>query len=87
MVKRINRGGYAVSDADNDVVRLARAELTQTVNGSTTEKLAVTDLGVAFSRPTGLAVDSDGNLYVSDTANGAIRRISGGVVTTLAHRD
>ena len=77
--------GYAVSDADNDVVRLVRSETIQTVNGSTREGLTVTDLGVAFEHPTGLAADGAGNLYVSDTFNGAVRKITPeGDVTTFA---
>lgn len=76
--------GWAVSDAGNDVVRLVQAELTQTVNGHTKEKLKVTDMGVAFGHPTGLATDGDGNLYVSDTLSGAIRKITPkGEVTTV----
>src|SRR5205823_779233 len=38
-----------------------------------------------FYSPGGVAVDSAGNIYVADTANHAIRKItSGGVVSTLA---
>ena len=38
-----------------------------------------------FHTPSALAVDARGNLYVSDTGNHAVRRITpGGVVTTLA---
>jgi len=38
-----------------------------------------------FNAPQGIAADSSGNLYVADTANHTIRKItSGGVVTTLA---
>ena len=76
--------GYAVSDSDNGVVRLVRAETIQTVNGSTKENLTVTDLGVAFEHPTGLASDGAGNLYVSDTFAGAVRKITPeGEVTTF----
>ena len=32
----------------------------------------------------GLAVDSDGNLYFADTNNNVIRKVSGGVITTVA---
>lgn len=38
-----------------------------------------------FSRPAAVAMDGAGNLYVTDTANSTIRRITpGGLVTTLA---
>ena len=38
-----------------------------------------------FSGPVGVAVDGDGNLYVTDNGNHTIRKITpAGVVTTLA---
>lgn len=37
-----------------------------------------------FSRPTGVAVDTAGNVYVADYNNHLIRKISSGVVSTLA---
>lgn len=77
--------GWAVSDTENDVVRLVRGNTTQTLNGATKENLKVTDMGVAFNGPTGLAADGEGNLYVSDTRSGAVRRITPkGGVTTVA---
>jgi hypothetical protein len=37
-----------------------------------------------FSSPTGVAVAPDGSVFVSDTGNGAIRRIRNGVVSTVS---
>ena len=39
------------------------------------ERLITTQLGVVFAYPTGLAADGEGNLYVSDTHNNAVRKI------------
>jgi sugar lactone lactonase YvrE len=39
--------------------------------------------GATFKYPVGVAVDAAENVYVADTANNAIRFISGGTVTTL----
>ncbi len=77
--------GYAVSDAANHAIRLVRENGVETINGRTEEPLTVTELGVAFDYPTGLAADDEGNLYVSDTHQGAVRKISkDGMVTTVA---
>lgn len=34
--------------------------------------------------PNGVAVDSSGNLYITDTYNNRVRKVSGGVITTAA---
>ena len=67
--------GWAVSDASNNAVRVLRPDRTETANARS-NVLKMDDLGVVFSRPTGLALEPTGYLYVSDTQEGAIRIIS-----------
>jgi kumamolisin len=40
--------------------------------------------GALFNSPASVAVDSSGNIYVADTGNCVIRKITGGTVSTLA---
>lgn len=71
--------GWAVSDTRNGVVRFLR-----TGDSKSSGHTAVTDLGIRFDHPTGLAADDSGNLYVSETFQGLIKKITpDGKVTTL----
>jgi len=77
-----------VADYGNHTIRLISPALAVTtlaglpgVSGSTN----ATGTNALFYQPQGVAVDGSFNVYVTDTANGAIRKISpGGTVTTLA---
>lgn len=77
--------GWAVSDAAANVIRYIDAGGVRTAAGS--GKAGKAD-GVAervsFDRPTGLAADDDGVLYIADTGNGCIRKMDAkGRVTTI----
>ncbi len=87
-VARNSAGVYYVADASNHTIRsIAPDGTVGTLAGTAGVSGASDGLGAAarFSYPTGVAVASDGTLYVTDTNNNLIRRISsGGVVTTVA---
>lgn len=78
--------GWAVTDAGNNAVRYIGEDGVQTAAGSATAGLR-NGLGSSarFDHPTGLAADGKGNLYVADTGNNVIRKLTkSGQVTTYA---
>ncbi len=79
--------GYAVSDAGANALRYVADGRVYTLAG-TNGKAGSADgdaKSATFERPTGLAVDSDGALYVADAVAGTVRRVDkSGKVTTLA---
>lgn len=78
--------GYAVSDAGAHVVRYVANGRVYTFCGSGKEGSADgTGKAASFERPTGLALDGNGVLYVADAGNGTVRRVDAdGRVTTVA---
>lgn len=78
--------GYAVTDAENGVIRFLRGGRVQTLNCTAGESgIPQSGSTVRFTYPTGLAAGDDGCLYVSDTHKDAIRKITpDGTVTTFA---
>jgi sugar lactone lactonase YvrE len=81
-------GNLYVADAGNAVIRKIAADGTvSTIAGSAgaTGNADGTGAVARFNQPSGIAVDSSGNLYVADTLNQTIRKVtSAGVVTTIA---
>src|SRR5215212_8940786 len=81
-------GNLFVADTYNNTIRKVTSEgVVTTVAGSAglVGSADGTNGAARFSSPRGVAVDSAGNLYVADTDNNTIRKVSaGGVVTTLA---
>jgi len=81
-------GNVYVADQGNYTIRKVTAGGVVTTLAGTAGMLGSVDgTGAAarFNYPTGVAVDSSGNVYVADRDNYTIRKVTaGGVVTTLA---
>lgn len=81
-------GNLHVADWGNHTIRrITPAGVVTTLAGTPGAPGSANGTGAAarFNQPNGVAVDSAGNVYVSDAANHTIRRITpAGVVTTLA---
>lgn len=76
-----------VSDYDNHSIRKITpdGDVTTLAGSPNSGYLDASGTLAQFSGPSGLTVDLDGNVYVADTGNNLIRKISSlGVVTTLA---
>src|ERR1035441_196004 len=81
-------GNVYVADSQNKTIRKVASDgVVTTLAGSAGQAGSADGTGSAarFDYPQGVAVDSAGNVYVADTYNHTIRKVtSGGVVTTVA---
>ena len=79
-------GNIYVADRSNHAIRrISTSGAVTTVAGSGT--LGSTDgsaLSARFNYPSGVTVDGNGAIFVADTSNNTIRRVYGGLVTTVA---
>jgi sugar lactone lactonase YvrE len=78
---------YVAEPVSNTIRKITNARVVTTFAGTAGAEGSTDGTGAAarFSRPTGVAVDSSGNVYVADTWNHTIRKITNaGVVTTFA---
>jgi sugar lactone lactonase YvrE len=78
-------GNIYIADSLNNRIRKVTNGTITTITG--TGLAGYSGDGAAtsaqLSDPTGLALDAAGNLYVADTGNNLIRKITGGVITTV----
>jgi sugar lactone lactonase YvrE len=81
-------GNVYVADTGNSTIReINSASVVSTLAGATGSEGSANGAGsdARFNRPYGAAMDSASNLYVADSANDTIRKItSGGNVSTVA---
>ncbi len=78
---------YVADASSNTIRRITPAGIATILAGSSGAAGSADGTGPAarFNQPGGIAVDGSGTLYVADTGNATIRRITaGGAVTTLA---
>lgn len=79
-------GNIYIADSPNNRIRKITNGFISTVAGGAPG--AGGDNGPAtlaqLNFPTAVAVDSSGNLYIADTGNHRIRKVSGGIITTFA---
>ena len=87
-----NQGNVYVADTNNHLIRkITPAGVVSTLAGQAGTSGSADDTGSAarFNQPSGVAVDTAGNVYVADTYNFTVRKITidtngVGTVTTLA---
>jgi len=80
-------GNLYISDADNQRIRRVTNGVINTVAGTGTAGFSGDNGGATSAQlhsPVGIGVDSFGNLYIADALNNRIRKVSNGVITTVA---
>ncbi|MCX6631220.1 MAG: NHL repeat-containing protein [Candidatus Solibacter sp.] len=82
-------GNLYISDLNNRVRKVSNGVIT-TIAGNGTFGFSGDNgpaTGVQLAWPTAVAVDSAGNLYFADSQNNRIRKVSNGLITTVAGGD
>jgi uncharacterized protein (TIGR03437 family) len=80
-------GNLYIADAGADRIRKVSAGIITTVAGNGTAGYGGDNGSAASAQlngPNSVAVDPAGNLYIADTGNNCIRKVSNGVITTVA---
>ena len=80
-------GNIFIADTGNGRIRRVSGGAIATIAGNGTfgyngDNIAATSAGL--TSPSGVAVDSAGNLYIADLGNNRVRKVSAGIITTVA---
>ena len=71
--------GYIISDSENNIIRYMGEDKIYTFIGSLEGKAGYVDGNITESMldyPTGITIDEHNNIYISDTGNGVIRKVT-----------
>jgi uncharacterized protein (TIGR03437 family) len=80
-------GSLYITDTGNDRIRKISNGVITTVAGNGTQGFGGDNgsaTNASLREPEGVAVDSVGNLYIADSSNSRVRRVSSGLITTVA---
>jgi len=80
-------GNLYIADSTHNVVRVVSNGVITTLAGNGTAGFSGDGgpaTGAQLNAPSGIAVDAAGNVYIADTQNFRVRKISNGVITTFA---
>jgi uncharacterized protein (TIGR03437 family) len=82
-------GNLYFPDSDNRIRKVSASGTITTVAGTLANVGSYSGDGgpatnAGLSSPSGLALDAAGNIYIADTDNFAIRKVSNGIITTVA---
>jgi len=83
-------GNVYIADRHNQRVREISGTTINTIAGSGTASFAggfsgdgASSTASTLSKPSGVSVDANGNIYIADTGNQRIRELGGGVIATI----
>src|ERR1700680_2695764 len=80
-------GTLYIADGLNNRVRKVSGGIITTVAGNGTAGFTgdnASATSAELNNPTGVAVDSSGNLYIADSGNNVVRKVANGTITTFA---
>ena len=75
---------YIADTYDERIRKVSNGVITTVAGGGSVLGDSGPATGALLSGPNGVAVDSAGNLYIADTGNSRIRKVSNGVIATVA---